>query len=340
MKSLIFFGFFLTYSAFCAINNFSDLISIPKSDINITIAKKWFDHYYSSGKDDFYLAFEKGDNYKDSIELVLKRYEIPLDFYYLAMTESYFNNFAVSEKKAAGVWQFIPGTAKNYGLIISDQIDERLHPIKSTIAAARYIKDLYNIFQDWTLAAAAYNCGEYRLLHAIKKAQSRSFSVLANKKLLPDETINYVSKIWVTREIDQKIRLRGERKILDKYLNSSPIAIEGDGITLDSISIISEMPRESIVAYNPDLVQTKGALPKGILIYLPIENANHYADFIRYNGVISSLRFPASLKNYGFVNSKEGDKIKVTFISNQSIKLKNVRTSEETILNKKDLPRI
>jgi len=340
LKLVILLSCLVITSSFGAISKKVNLYSIPKKDIDVNVAKKWFDHYYSAGQDRFREAFKKGGLYKDSIELVLNRYNIPLDFYYLAMTESYFNNFAMSPKKAAGIWQFIPSTAKAYGLVVNDQIDERLHPIKSTIAAAKYIKDLYNIFQDWTLAAAAYNCGEYRVLRAIKKAESRSFAVLAKKKLLPNETINYISKIWVTREIDLKIRQAESPKERDKYLSLSPITIKKHGLSLDTFSLITEISVDEILTFNPDLIKAKGILPSDISIYLPTTKAMNYTNFIRFNGVISNLRYPGSLKKYGFDRSREGDKIKVTFVSKKKINVKNIRTKEQVTLDKLNLPSI
>jgi membrane-bound lytic murein transglycosylase D len=314
--------------------------SVTKSDIDIKIAKKWFDHYYSKGKDDFHQAFVRGDKYRKTIQLVLSRYQIPFDFYYLAMTESYFNNHARSNKKAVGLWQFIPSTAKAYGLLINNQIDERRHPVKSTIAAAKYIKDLYNIFQDWTLAAAAYNCGEYRVLRAIKKGGTRSFAQLAKKKLLPSETINYVSKFWVTREIDNKIRNTEYNSSADLYSHSSPVFIRENGASIKTLALIAEISLELLIKYNPDISSDLRTLPGNFTIYVPRDNAEIYSSFVRQKGVISKVKKPESLKLLGVKNSRKGDDIKITFLSNQQLKIKNIRTKEEVVINKKDLSRI
>lgn len=314
--------------------------SVSKKDIDVKIAKKWFDHYYAKGSEDFQSAFERGDQYKKSIELVLKRYQVPVDFYYLAMTESYFNNHARSHKEAVGLWQFIPSTAENYGLIVSEQIDERRHPIKSTIAAAKYLRDLHNIFQDWTLAAAAYNCGEYRVLRAIKKGGTRSFAKLAEMKLLPDETINYVSKFWVTREIDAKIRKKSSMVSMDRYLDSGTITIKSLGTKLETLSLISELSVDEIISYNPGITKKMSSFPINFNLYLPRVNANLYSSFIRQNGVVSKVTKPEALHLWGIKDSVKGDDIKITFISPQQIKIKNMRTKEETIINKRELSKI
>ena len=326
--------------AFTSFGRLAPQYSVTKSDIDIKIAKKWFDHYYSNGKDDFHQAFIRGDKYKKTIQLVLSRYQIPFDFYYLAMTESYFNNHARSNKKAVGLWQFIPSTAKAYGLIINNQIDERRHPVKSTIAAAKYIRDLYNIFQDWTLAAAAYNCGEYRVLRAIKKGGTRSFAELARKKLLPSETINYVSKFWVTREIDAKIRNVEYDSSADLYSNFSPIFIGEKGASIKTLALIAEIPLKLLIKYNPDISSQVSMLPGNFTVYMPRDNAEVYSSFVRQKGVISKLQKPESLKLLGVKNSRKGDDIKITFLSNQQLKIKNIRTKEEVVINKKDLSKI
>ncbi|MDR1912317.1 MAG: lytic transglycosylase domain-containing protein, partial [Helicobacteraceae bacterium] len=91
---------------------------------------------------------------------------LPPALVYMAMAESSFKPRAYSTAKAAGIWQFVPGTAKRYGLKVDSYVDERRDPIKSTDAAIRYLKDLYSQFGKWSLAIMAYNCGEGRVRSA------------------------------------------------------------------------------------------------------------------------------------------------------------------------------
>ena len=308
-------------------------LSISKSDINEESAKKWFNFYYSSGREDFNSAYERGLKYRKSMELVLAKFGIPLDFYYLAMTESYFNHTAQSSKKAAGIWQFIPSTAKAYGLKINNGIDERIHPIKSTIAAAKYLKDLHNIFNDWALAAAAYNAGEYRVLRAIKKGQTRSFKELAKRNLLPKETIEYVSKIWVTREIDLKIR-KPSNSLKDIYLSTSPLRVPVKDFDLKTISVISEVKLNEIKKLNPDIYNENISkqLEGEVTIYLPQLNATVFNSFIRNNGLISKVKKPKFLESFGLIDNKVGDQIKVTIVGEGKLKIKNIRTKKAVIV--------
>ena len=103
------------------------------------------------------------------------------------------NSSATSRAKAVGIWQFIQKTGKRYGLMINRSVDERRDPIRATEAAAKYLKDLYNAFNSWKLAIAAYNCGETRVLRAIMHTDTRNFWKIVETNL-PRETRNYVPK--------------------------------------------------------------------------------------------------------------------------------------------------
>ncbi|MCJ7764849.1 MAG: lytic transglycosylase domain-containing protein, partial [Thiovulaceae bacterium] len=147
-------------------------------------------HYYDS--------MQSARLFIPTIKKILYGADIPPEFIYLAMAESYFTTKALSKKSAAGIWQFMPATGRQYGLRIDEYIDERRDPVKSTKAAARYLTSLHERFGKWYLAAMAYNCGEGCLLNAIKDAGERDdlFTLLdEKKKYLPRETRNYIRKI-------------------------------------------------------------------------------------------------------------------------------------------------
>ena len=102
-------------------------------------------------------------------------------------------------------WQFIRGTAKRYDLTVNRFVDERRDPIRSTEAASKYLRDLYNVFNSWPLAMAAYNCGERRVLSAIMRGNTRSFWELREKKLLQPETREYVPKILAAISLGENV---------------------------------------------------------------------------------------------------------------------------------------
>jgi membrane-bound lytic murein transglycosylase D len=133
----------------------------------------------------------RAPTYFPIIEEVFDREGLPLELKYLAVIESAFNNKAVSPAAATGLWQFMLPTGKMYGLRIDSYVDERCDPYKSTVAAARYLKDLYKMFGDWQLAIAAYNCGPGRLAQAIKMARGKK-NFWDLWRFLPSETASYV----------------------------------------------------------------------------------------------------------------------------------------------------
>ncbi len=137
----------------------------------------------------------RAPRYLPMIKGIFQEYGLPEDLAYLAMIESGFNPNARSPAGAVGMWQFIKGTGRRYGLIIDNYVDERLNPEKSTRAAARYLLDLYKRFGSWYLAAASYNCGEMRVQRELGKGNNRNFWELSANKCLPNETKNYVPQM-------------------------------------------------------------------------------------------------------------------------------------------------
>lgn len=130
------------------------------------------------------------------IEPILAAYGIPNDFKYMPLVESGLQA-GTSPKGASGFWQFMPGTARTYGLKVNGNVDERKNLRKSTIAAAKYIKELYDIFDNWTLVAAAYNVGDVHMRRQINKQnQDNYFKMKLNR-----ETGGYVYKLISMKEI-------------------------------------------------------------------------------------------------------------------------------------------
>ena len=128
--------------------------------------------------------------YMPIFQEIFNKYEIPEELRAMAVIESAMNPLAVSRVGAKGMWQFMYQTAKIYGLHIDSFVDERLDPVKSADAAARYLKDAYEIFGDWNLAIASYNCGAGNVKKAIRRSGSRAFWDIW--PFLPRETRGYV----------------------------------------------------------------------------------------------------------------------------------------------------
>lgn len=139
--------------------------------------------------------------YRPLVENIFSEFNLPSDLVYLSLVESGFNPHAYSRAKATGPWQFMKGTGKLYGLRIDSYVDERRDPIKSTVAAARYLRDLYDLFGAWPLAMAAYNAGEGKVMRALQKAQAETFSDISKTKLIRTETKQYVPRIMAATVI-------------------------------------------------------------------------------------------------------------------------------------------
>src|SRR5881628_316189 len=138
------------------------------------------------------------------IREVLRARGLPEDLAFTAMIESGFKPDAVSRVGAKGMWQFMAGTARRYGLRVDRWVDERLDPERSTVAAAAYLRDLYNLFGSWPLAQAAYNAGEVKVARAISKTGSRDFWTLAQSRYLRRETKEFVPQIHAVTMIGRE----------------------------------------------------------------------------------------------------------------------------------------
>ncbi len=130
-----------------------------------------------------------------TISSILVAQGLPANLLAVAAVESGFNPAAVSPKGAAGLWQFMPSTARQYGLVVSATQDDRFDIVKSTVAAAHYLRQLHDQFGDWPLALAAYNAGPTRLSHGIRRFNSVDFWTLSRHASLPSETLAYVPNV-------------------------------------------------------------------------------------------------------------------------------------------------
>lgn len=145
---------------------------------------------YSKRKDMMGKMLGLANYYFPIFEKALVAYQIPAEIKYLPIIESAMNPHAISRVGATGLWQFMFGTAKAYGLNMDNFVDERKDPIQASYAAAAYFKDAYDELGDWLLAIAAYNCGKGNVTRAIEKAKSRDFWEI--RQFLPRETRDYV----------------------------------------------------------------------------------------------------------------------------------------------------
>jgi len=213
----------------------------------------------SSKSKHFFKTMKNAYIFIPAIQSTLAKYNVPREFLYLAMAESNFRTKAYSNKRAAGLWQFMPKTGRRYNLKIDEYVDERRDLIKSTQAAAKYLSSLHKRFGKWYLAAIAYNCGGGRLNSAIKKAGTDELSVLLDekKKFLPKESRFYIRKIVALALIgtDEQHLLSSEYEYLLNRANAYSIATVkiGSGESLSRLSKLIDMPLKDLKKLNRNL---------------------------------------------------------------------------------------
>lgn len=162
--------------------------------------------------------FSKAQKWFPYIEPILKKEGVPDDFKYVAVIESHLSN-AVSPAGAAGFWQLVPSTARHYGLIVNENVDERLEVEKSTRAACKLIKYAYSIFKNWTLSAAAYNLGVGGIQNALAKQNSDNYYDL----LLNHETGSFIYRILAYKTLFSNPENLGLKKKSLKYYPKVPV---------------------------------------------------------------------------------------------------------------------
>lgn len=170
----------------------------PTFDIPIVIngkVEQFIEFFKTTVRANFSSWLSRAGKYVPFMKNLLRENGLPEDLVYMALIESGFNPYAYSRSKASGPWQFISPTGKRYGLKVDGWVDERRDPEKSTVAASKYLKDLYDMFECWYLAAAGYNAGENRILNGMKRYRTEDFWELAKHRYLKQETKDYVPQM-------------------------------------------------------------------------------------------------------------------------------------------------
>ncbi len=219
------------------------------------LVENFIKYYQTTGRKQFSIWLARSERYIPMMRKVLKEHGLPTDLVYLAMIESGFNPTAYSRSRASGPWQFISGTGRKYGLKVNYWIDERRDPEKSTVAAARYLKDLYDQFESWHLAAAAYNCGEGKLNRAIKRYKTEDYWQLIRHHYLKRETRFYVPQMIAAALIAKEPEKYGFTNIqYQEPLKFERVFIPG-GVTLRNIARVCKCHEQTLRMLNPELIR-------------------------------------------------------------------------------------
>jgi len=225
-------------------------------DFPVTINRQvqyYLDFFTGKGRNSFALWLARSGRYIPMIHQHLKEAGLPGDLAYLAMIESGYNERAYSRAKAVGIWQFITSTGRNYGLEINTYVDERRDPIKSTRAAIAYLSALYEEFDSWYLAVAAYNAGEGKIGKAIRKYDTTDFWKIAQGNYLKLETKRYVPKLIAAIIIAKEPEKYGFENIqYEAPLNYETVDVPR-WTSVKAVALACNMAPDELKKYNNEL---------------------------------------------------------------------------------------
>ena len=252
------------------------------------VVQKFIDRY--SGRLRYSVSYMLGacNFYLPIFEEALEAYQLPLELKYLPIIESALNPKAVSHAGATGLWQFMIGTGKQYGLEVNSLVDERRDPVKSSYAAARYLKDLYKVFGDWNLVIAAYNCGPENINKAIHRAQAaQKDSVQTNVKdywniypYLPAETRGYVPAFIAANYIMTYYCDHNICPMTTRLPAQTDTVVVNRNVHLEQIAAVLGLDTDLLRSLNPEY--RRDVVPgqtKPSAIRLPLADTGRFIDY-------------------------------------------------------------
>lgn len=243
-------------------------IEMPLNDVT----RKYIQMYSNKMKGSVSVMLGASNFYNPIFEEALEKYGLPLELRYLPVIESALRPSATSRVGAAGLWQFMIATGKRYGLEVNTLVDERRDPIKSSEAAAHYLSDLYDMFGDWGLAIAAYNCGEGNVQKALIRSGNQDgadFWTVYGR--LPRETRGYVPAFIAATYImnyycehgitprEATLPSESDTVLVQKEISFAKIA-SNCNVTIDELRAINPQYRKDIIPANYTLRLPAGAL--------------------------------------------------------------------------------
>src|SRR5437588_5744840 len=228
------------------------------------------------GRDIVETGLRRAGRYREMISRVLREEGLPQDLIYLAQAESAFQPLALSRAGARGIWQFVAYRGQQYGLRHTWWIDERQDPEKATHAAAQHLRDLYNLYGDWYLAMAAYNCGPGNVQKGIERTGYADFWELYKRNVLPRETKNYVPIIIALTLIAKdaahyNIQAEPEAPV------PTDIVKPGRAIDLRLVAETIDVDVETLRSLNPSLLRLATPDDPSFELHLPAGTAERFS---------------------------------------------------------------
>ena len=232
--------------------------------------RKWIYFFTHENRNRFDRFMTRGGRYRILVQEILEENDVPPEMFYLGMIESGYASKARSGARAVGIWQFMAPTARRYGLKVTKEVDERLDVMRSTKAAALYLKDLKEEFGSWYMAMAAYNCGEGRVRQAIRRHHTRDFWTLAHRRALPAETADYVPKFQAAMRIARNPQSYGFAHVTHYEFPEVRLVKIRQNLALEEIARRQRVPFASLRALNPHLLNERTPrLASGYGVWIP-----------------------------------------------------------------------
>ena len=259
------------------IDRLSRIPSIIEMPFN-EIVKKHIEAYTTRLRNKVSFILAAANFYMPLFEEALDTYDLPLELKYLPIIESALNPTALSRQRASGLWQFMLKTGKIYGLENNSLVDERRDPIKSTWAAARYLKDLYNIYKDWNLVLAAYNCGPGNVNKAIRRAGGAT-DYWKIYPFLPKETRGYVPGFIAANYVMNYYCEHGICPMETQLPETSDTIHIHKDLNLNQVAGVCNIDIEQLRSLNPQY--KKDIVPgnsKPYILRLPNNTANQFIE--------------------------------------------------------------
>jgi len=227
----------------------------------------YINYFSRRGRKTLIAGLERAGRYRPMIERILQEEGIPQELIHLAQAESGFFPRAISYKAAGGMWQFVAWRGQEYGLMRTTYTDDRFDPEKATRASARHLHDLYNMFGDWYLAMAAYNCGPNAVARAVERTGYADFWELRDRHVLPEQTTNYVPIILAMTIMTKNAAEYGlEGVVPEAPLEFDTIEVQAP-THLGLVADLTDAPVPELQDLNPALL--KGVAPAGYVLHVP-----------------------------------------------------------------------
>lgn len=274
------------------------IIEMPYNDA----VKKLIESYTTRLRSKVSYMLAAANLYMPIIEEALEAYDLPLELKYLPIIESALNPSALSRRRASGLWQFILSTGKRYGLENNSLVDERRDPIKSTWAAARYLSELYNIYKDWNLVLAAYNCGPGNVNKAIRRANGAT-DYWEIYDFLPRETRGYVPAFIAANYIMNYYCEHGICPMKSELPLATDTVHVNKDIHMQQIAAVCDIEIEQLRSLNPQF--KKDIIPGNSKSYALRLPNNKVSLFIEQQDSISAYKANQYLGRRKTVSVKE-----------------------------------